>query len=50
MHKTYGTGRRKTSSARVYLYSGTGEIKINSQEVDDFTKSYTLSLFVSTTN
>ena len=28
MHKTYGTGRRKTSSARVYLYSGTGEIKI----------------------
>ena len=43
MHKTYGTGRRKTSSARVYLNSGTGEIKINSQGVDEFTKSATLS-------
>jgi len=44
MHKTYGTGRRKTSSARVYLNSGTGEIKINSQGVDEFTKSATFSL------
>ena len=43
MHKTYGTGRRKTSSARVYLNSGTGEIKINSQGVDEFTKSATLT-------
>lgn len=43
MHKTYGTGRRKTSSARVYLYSGTGEIKINSQSVDEFTQSATLA-------
>ena len=46
MHKTYGTGRRKTSSARVYLYSGTGEIKINSQNVDEFTKSATLSAYL----
>ena len=43
MHETYGTGRRKTSSARVYLNSGTGEIKINSQGVDEFTKSATLT-------
>ena len=43
MHKTYGTGRRKTSSARVYLNSGTGVIKINSQGVDEFTKSATLT-------
>ena len=43
MHKTYGTGRRKTSSARVYLNSGTGEIKSNSQGVDEFTKSATLT-------
>ena len=43
MHKTYGTGRRKTSSARVYLNSGTGEIKINSQGIDEFTKSATLT-------
>ena len=35
MHKSYGTGRRKTSSARVYLNEGTGVIKINSRELDD---------------
>ena len=43
MHKTYGTGIRKTSSARVYLSSRTGEIKINTQGVDEFTKSATLT-------
>ena len=34
MHKTYGTGRRKTSSARVYLNEGTGSITINSRDVN----------------
>tara|TARA_Y100000817_G_C16675916_1_gene463669 strand:- start:147 stop:533 length:387 start_codon:yes stop_codon:yes gene_type:complete len=42
MHKSYGTGRRKTSSARVYLNEGTGMIKINSRELDDFIKSKSL--------
>ncbi len=42
MHKSYGTGRRKTSSARVYLNEGTGVIKINAREVDDFIKSKSL--------
>jgi small subunit ribosomal protein S9 len=32
----YGTGRRKTSAARVFLRSGTGEIKINGRPLDDF--------------
>ena len=42
MHKTYGTGRRKTSSARVYLNEGTGLITINSRDVDDFVQSKSL--------
>ena len=46
MHKSYGTGRRKTSSARVYLHEGTGVIKINSREIDDFITSKTLKSFL----
>ena len=32
----YGTGRRKTSTARVFLRPGTGAISINSREFDAF--------------
>lgn len=32
----YGTGRRKTSTARVYLRSGKGEIRINDRALDEF--------------
>jgi small subunit ribosomal protein S9 len=32
----YGTGRRKSSSARVYLQPGGGEIVINSRPLDEF--------------
>jgi len=32
----YGTGRRKTSAARVYLRSGNGEIQVNGQPLDVF--------------
>lgn len=32
----YGTGRRKTSSARVFLKSGTGEISINNRTLDTY--------------
>ena len=32
----YATGRRKTSSARVYLSSGSGEITINGRPLDRF--------------
>ena len=32
----YGTGRRKTSSARVYLSSGKGEITVNGRPLDTF--------------
>jgi small subunit ribosomal protein S9 len=32
----YGTGRRKTSAARVYLRPGTGSITINNRPIDQF--------------
>lgn len=32
----YGTGRRKSSSARVFLTPGTGKIIINEKPLDDF--------------
>ena len=32
----YGTGRRKSSSARVYLKPGKGDITINSRTIDQY--------------
>ncbi|HLQ12276.1 MAG TPA: 30S ribosomal protein S9 [Steroidobacteraceae bacterium] len=32
----YGTGRRKTSTARVHLQAGTGRITINDRPIDEF--------------
>lgn len=32
----YGTGRRKTSTARVYLKSGTGAITVNKRSLDGY--------------
>jgi small subunit ribosomal protein S9 len=32
----YGTGRRKTSTARVHLRNGTGQITINGRSLDEF--------------
>ena len=32
----YGTGRRKTSTARVYLVLGTGKITINKVSLDEY--------------
>ncbi len=32
----YGTGRRKSSTARVFLRPGKGEIKINNRALDDY--------------
>lgn len=33
-----GTGRRKTSTARVFLKSGKGEITVNGKKLEDFFK------------
>ena len=32
----YGTGRRKTSTARVFLRRGTGQIIVNKKPIDEF--------------
>jgi len=32
----YGTGRRKSSKARVFLSKGKGDIKINDRPIDEF--------------
>ena len=40
----YGTGRRKSSVARVRVYSGTGKITINDRDIDDYFGLETLKL------
>ena len=42
----YGTGRRKSSVARVRLYQGTGKITINDRDIDDYFGLETLKLVV----
>ncbi|MET0719098.1 MAG: 30S ribosomal protein S9 [Pseudoxanthomonas sp.] len=32
----YGTGRRKTATARVFMKNGTGKITINDRPIDEF--------------
>ncbi|MBP3900955.1 MAG: 30S ribosomal protein S9 [Blautia sp.] len=44
--KFYGTGRRKSSVARVYLTQGTGKITINKRDIDDFFGMETLKVVV----
>jgi len=41
-----GTGRRKTSVARVRLYNGTGVITVNGREIDDYFGLDTLKYIV----
>lgn len=42
----YGTGRRKTSTARVYLRPGTGEIKINRKTFDVYFPNQALRMVI----
>ncbi len=42
----YGTGRRKTSTARVFLTDGTGEIKVNNRPLDRFFGRQTARMIV----
>ena len=41
-----GTGRRKSSVARVYLVPGTGKITINKRDIDEYFGLDTLKLIV----
>lgn len=42
----YGTGRRKSSVARVRIYNGTGKITINDRDIDDYFGLETLKVIV----
>ncbi len=42
----YGTGRRKSSVARVRVYNGTGKITVNDRDIDDYFGLETLKLIV----
>ncbi len=44
--KYYGTGRRKSSIARVYLVPGTGKVTINKRDMDNYFGLETLKLIV----
>ena len=44
--KFYGTGRRKSSVARVYLVPGKGEITINKRDINDYFGLETLKVIV----
>ena len=42
----YGTGRRKSSTARVYLRPGQGEFRINRRSLETYFKNLTLRMLV----
>ena len=44
--KFYGTGRRKSSVARVYLLSGKGNITVNKKNLDEYFGLETLKVIV----
>lgn len=44
--KYYGTGRRKSSVARVYVKPGSGKITINKRDIDEFFGLETLKVIV----
>lgn len=42
----YGTGRRKTSTARVYLRPGSGAIKVNHRDFDNYFPNQALQMII----
>jgi len=42
----YGTGRRKTSTARVYLRPGSGDIKVNRRTFDEYFPNEALRMII----
>ena len=42
----YGTGRRKSSVARVYLVPGSGKITVNKRDIDEYFGLETLKLII----
>ncbi|MFZ2842478.1 30S ribosomal protein S9 [Psychrobacter sp.] len=46
MERNYGTGRRKTSTARVFLSKGTGSIVVNGKPLDEYFSRETSQMVV----
>ena len=46
LQQYYGTGRRKSSSARVFLRPGKGEIKVNNRVLEDYFGRETSCMFI----
>jgi len=46
IQQNYGTGRRKSSAARVFLRKGNGEIIVNGKPLDEFFGRKTSSMIV----
>jgi small subunit ribosomal protein S9 len=44
IHQFYGTGRRKTSSARVYLRPGNGKFTVNGRDLETYLPRATLRM------
>lgn len=44
--RTYSTGKRKTSIARVWIKPGEGQMKVNNQKMTDYFKRATLQMIV----
>jgi small subunit ribosomal protein S9 len=42
----YGTGRRKTSTARVYLRPGSGDVKVNKKTFEQYFPNETLRMII----
>jgi small subunit ribosomal protein S9 len=46
LEQYYGTGRRKTSTARVFLRPGSGAVRVNGRDLDGYFPSETLRMVV----
>jgi small subunit ribosomal protein S9 len=42
----YGTGRRKTASARVFMRPGSGEVKVNGRTLDNYFPNEVLKMII----
>ncbi len=42
----YGTGRRKTAAARVFLRPGSGDVKVNGRTLDDYFPNEVLKMVI----
>jgi small subunit ribosomal protein S9 len=44
--QNYGTGRRKTAAARIFLRAGTGVVQVNGRSLDDYFPNEVLKMVI----